>query len=731
MSTSVPAPKAWFSLRGFGALAAALVVFTATRHGEGAWLYVTVLTVLVAGLGVVYAIAFALGRREESGPTRLRRLWPGAALLFGALVLYLASSAITEVWFFPTQWKDRADILYKPLASGLTRSLIVAVILAAIFRHALRSWRGIALAVIAGIAFALYQLYEATGFAMIYRVDSPAFVYRFWSFLHTFPRPGFYDPYWNAGVPVPFLVASGTWSVGPWLLPFLTLIPPEELYTPFLAVFFLGLLPLLAAYSVRWTGGSPRAAWIGALLALAPTQRFWVHLLHYGTAPALFAMSMTLPLAALWYKFLYRDQRPRPATLLLLLVFGFIFLAWPGSLVIAILFLVLTLAHAHRLFPKKWQWVVAGVGLLCLLLLPLALTPMRYSEIGKFTSVTATQSFLEHAKAGWNTFGHNLRSTHPLLIFAGMIGCFLLPRRSMRRFFTPLIVMLLVVSGWGEEVKKLLQTERLIIPASLVAIIPASWWLDHIIRRALAESSRNPRRAAAYRTAAAWLVAILLVATYQGGKSWNGKGLANFHVMPDNTRSLIAWIKTHVPPDGRVMFAGRAVHGYGGAKIAALPYFTGREMMAADYYGFSPKLVEFQYPPRAFRYDGPEGLFAFMTTYNITHIVTWHDDWKQVFHRTAEYYEPAHTIGRVEIFAVRREASRLLTGTGAVQAHFDRFDIELPHPQDTMVIAYNWRQEWRAEQADARVFPYDAGRGVTLIGIEPGTNLNVTLRYRR
>ena len=45
-----------------------------------------------------------------------------------------------------------------------------------------------------------------------------------------------------------------------------------------------------------------------------------MHLLHYGTAPALFAMAMALPLAALGYRFLYLEELPRHATLLLLLL---------------------------------------------------------------------------------------------------------------------------------------------------------------------------------------------------------------------------------------------------------------------------------------------------------------------------------------------------------------------------------------------------------------------------
>ena len=712
---------------------AAIFLAIATRFGEGGWLDPAVFALLVVGLGAIAAALYGgagdkLNPHPGVGPAR--SLWPMAGFLLVLLLLYAGSSAIADNWFFPTNWKAQAGLLARPLASGWVRSLLLTIAVALGFQPLLRSSRPLALAWIGLAGLALFHLHAATDFSMIYRVDSPSFVYRFWSFLNTFPRPAFYDPNWNAGITATALVATGIWSVGIWLLPFLAWIPADQLYTPFIAVFFLGLLPLLAWMSLAWTGASRRACWIAALLALAPGQRFWVHLLHFGTSPALFAMCMALPLSALLYRFLYLDNRPRPATLAMLLLCGFTFLSWPGSVSLAIPFLLVVALHARRLFPRKWAWLLGGAVALFGLLLPLALVPLRHSNIAQFMATRTVQTLAEHFLDGWHLLGFNLRSTHPLLLILGLVGGWFFPRRSFRRFFPPFILMLVVFSAWGEEFKPLLQTERLIIPAALVGIIPAAWWLDHVIRRALAIQPKRHVAGAALRTGAAWAVAVLLLGGYQGAKAWRGNGLAPFHAMPDTTKELIAWISAHVPEDGRVMFAGRAVHAYGGAKVAALPYFTGREMMAADYYGFSPKLVEYQYPPRPFRYDGPDVLFSFMDLYNVTHIVTWHDDWKAVFHRTTNYYRSVHSIGRTEIFETRRESSLFLQGAGQVRADFDRLDLALDSPQDRVVVKYNWVPGWRAAE-NVRLFPYDAGRGVTLIGVEPGTNRHVTLRYKR
>ena len=716
------------------ALAAAVLGLAAlaTRHGAGHWLDPAVAALTGLGLAgiafLLYWVPFGTGGGTGSAaPAADRR--PLEALLLGLLLAYAVSSAVTDNWFFPSGWKVPLEAGAGWLDRGAVRCVLAALAVAVVFRPFLRTWRGLALAWVFLAGLAVHHLYSATGFGMIYRVDSPAFVYRFWTFQHLFPRPDGYDPNWNAGLPVTALVASGIWSVGLWLLPFLRWIPAEQVYTPFLAVFFLGVLPLLAWASLAWVGAGPRARWIAALLALAPTQRFWVHLLHYGTAPALFAMAMAMPLAALGYRFLYLEDRPRPATLLLLLLGGFTFLAWPGSLIVAIPFLLLLAGHARRLVPGKWKWALGGAALLFFLLLPLALVPLRHDTIGGFMSVASRVTFWEHVRNGWGVFGHNLRGTNPLILVLGFAGGFVGLPRSVRRFFAPLAAMLLLVSGWGEEVKKILQTERLIIPAALVAIVPAALWLDRLIDRALAAGPRRCAGGALRRAATAWAVALLLTGAYQGAKTWNGKGLAPFHARPESNRQLTDWLAANVPEGGRVLFAGRAVHGYGGAKIAALPLFAGREMMAADFYGFSPRLVEYQYPPREFRYDGPEVLFSFMELHNVTHVVTWHDDWKDLFRRTPDHYRPAHDIGRTAIFETRLEPSLFLEGSGRVQADFDRIELDLDAPQDRVVIKYNWVPGWQAPDG-VTLFPHDAGRGVVFIGLEPGDRRRITLRYR-
>jgi hypothetical protein len=716
-------------LQCFVWLGGVVLVWLLTRHENGPLFDWPTISLLTGGLIAGTLLTTRLSKFLPTGLSREQSMPVAAWGLMVMAFMYLGSSAIHDVWFFPTNWRaPGTSLAAKPLDHGMIRALLLMMLLipfAHRFIDAPKFWAGMTI-LFAGLA--MTNIYKTTGFDMIYRVDSPSFVYRYWCFEQTFPRAGFYDPHWNAGLRIPFLVASGIWSMGVFLLPLLQCISPDRLYTPSLVFFFLVLLPFIAWQSAAWLGMSKRARWIAALLTLASCQRYWVHLLHYGTAPSLFSMAMALPLAALGYKYLYLDRAPRARTIIPLIICGLIMFCWPGSLIIALPFALMVLIHGRQLFPHKWIWILVGVGVIALTMLPLALVPMRYSNLNAFTQTTIAMSLLEHFERGLGVLRHNLRGTNALILIFGVAGSFLWPQRSARWFFGPLIALLLVISGWGEEVKKLLQSERMIIPATLVAIIPAAFWLDKIFGIA-ANLNASKRANALARTLAVFLVAVLVLGSYQGAKTWRGKGLAPFHAMPAHIKDLIEWIPANVPKDGRVMFAGAAVHGYGGAKIAALPMFTGREMMAADFYGFSPKLVEYQYPPRAFRYSGPDKLFDFMHLHNVTHIITWHADWKKVFHRNPGQYRPVYAAGRIEIFETLRSSSLFLSGQGKVAAGFDRFDVAFDGEPEHVVIKYNWADGLSA-QGNARIYPYDAGDGIKFIGIEPGTNQSVTIRYR-
>ena len=209
------------------------------------------------------------------------------------------------------------------------------------------------------------------------------------------------------------------------------------------------------------------------------------------------------------------------------------------------------------------------------------------------------------------------------------------------------------------------------------------------------------------------------------------KARANFVVMSDEIQEIVGWLSVNVPQGGRVLFAGEASHAYGGGKVAALPVFTNREMMACDYYGFSPKLVEYNYPPREFIRSGPEKLMEFFDLYNVTTIVTYHEVWKRAFRKHPQQYTEEVSFGKKTIFSVNRLSDMFLQGKGALHAGINSIAINLEVPEESVVIKYNWVEGLSATPDGVLVEPYDTGTSVQLIKVLPNGARQITLSYDR
>jgi len=639
-----------------------------------------------------------------------------AAMLLGILLSgYLRS----DPWLFFADFFP--DSLRRLPRSTLFRSLLLTGLLHTLWqRPAFRSPRFFLLCFVLLALACAAALARATGFAPIHRVDHTAFLYRYHSFAATFPRPSFYDPNWNGGGPVPFLVASGLWTTGLLFLPLLKIFPVEALYTPMMALTFLLLVPLLGALSARAFGGGRRAGWIAALLFLVPSQRYFVHLLHYGTAPSLLSLALSVPvLALLWRVLRAGDNRSLIRRTLQLLPVSALMLCWPGVLVMIFPFAAALLTRIRQLTRPRLLALLLLCAALFALLLPLALAPLRYSRIGAFLIPEPPKSFAQHFLNGAELLISQLRGVHPLILFPGFLFAFLDADRARGRFFTAFLLTGLLLSGWGEELHPLLQSERVIFPVSLVAAVAAALWLD----RLLDQESRNPRLAAAF------CGALLLLGAHQGPRFYSGRGPATFQTMPEHTRELLDRLAVSVPEHSRILIAGRAVHGYGGAKVAAMPLWTKREMMSSDYYGFSPRLVEYQYPPRAVLDEGPDGVFRFLELYNVSHVMSYHEGWIDAFTRHPRRYRPAFQAGPVQVFEVLQPLSLFLVGEGSVKADFDRIDVALSGDFEEVILKYNWADAWRV-QAPAELFPHESDFGVRLIGIRPNGMQTIHLRYR-
>jgi len=668
----------------------------------------------------------ALGKGRGTARPRIERREVAPALaLLGCLVLFLFSGAVKHPWFYLLNWYPRPDQGLEGLDIGMVRFVLLAALLMPFMldhRPKVR-WAVGGILVLVQLA-CLVTLLRTTGGQAIYRDDHPSFMFRLWEFGATFPRLVTYNPYWNGGV-VNFVgTTSGTAAIGLPLFPLWRFFPAHVVYTLGVGLIYIVVMPWIAVASLRIMGANRTAAYCAGLLALGVSRHFFLWMLHYGTVGAAFASSFILPVSACVYRIVW--LRKREKWLFAATVAGvFFLLQWPPGALMLLPLGISMLFSTRRWTLRTWG-VLCGVGVAVLVL---DLRPL-------LTIVSQGDSLMAHVmdaprqdsgcpltfevlKQGFTALTAHAIEGHPLLIFLGLGGMFVLPSRSLRRWYAPLLLSLAFLAGWGPHLKPNLQLSRMAIPMFFAAVPCASILVSRLLET-------GGRRLAPVR---AMVLAVLILGGWSVARLYAGKGHAPYTVPPDDLKSLVEWLRNDTPPGGRIMFAGRCVHYYGRGHVAYLPRLVGREMMACDYYAFPTTTVEYNYPPRPFR-QSKARLFEFMELYNVTHVITYHDSWKEAFRRNADKYEEVSVPAgeRTALFRVRRKPSLFLRGTGTAEAAFNRIHVELDDPREEVVIKYNWADRLQAPPP-VEIAPWDAGGGVQLIAIRPNGAREFTLRF--
>lgn len=690
-------------------------------HTGGIWLRLGWALALLPGMALATAAAWRMQAREpgDEQPTRMPR---GTGLLLAFLALYLISSASGNHWFYFANWAP-AGLTRATLHSRLVWWSVGTGMLAWLLAWRRPSARVLLLgAVLASQALCLYYFYRLSGGEILFRSDHSSFTYRFWAFGEVFPNLVYYDPTWNAGKNSSYLIASGSPALGIPFLPFWKFTSPLETYTHVIAAAYILVLPLFAGWSARWVGGSSRAMGTAALLALGTSHFNFMWSLHFGTVPASFASACALPLMALIYRVLFLDRRTA-WTALGLVFFGFEFLCWPVSWILAPLLLL-----AMMLQREFWQRANllfllacgAGIGLLCL---PFLLGVLGHSDPKGFADMLTQKvewgpAFL----AGLRKLARLGLEMHPWLLFAGIGGLFLGPDRRLRRLCGPAMLGLALVAGWGQLWKPQFQLGRAAMPLMWIGILPAALWAERWL------SSRAPR----HLVAQAALLALLVLGGFNVARWYDNRGPAPLGFLGPETRDFIAWIQAHVPPDARLLFAGPTVHGFAGGQVAALAPLSGREMMACDYFNFSPQRVEYEYPPRPFR-KPEDRVRDFMDLFNVSHVVTYHTHWQRYFEQRTNDYALVHSFGgpRIKkVYAVNRTGTLFHQGSGRIEARPNRLRVQVDDPATEAVLRYQWAPGLVAD-APAELFPVDLGRDIILIGLRPNGRRETVIRHAR
>jgi hypothetical protein len=446
--------------------------------------------------------------------------------------------------------------------------------------------------------------------------------------------------------------------------------------------------------------------------------------LHYGTACAPMVASFVLPIAACLYRVLWLDRREKWVGAVLV-VSGTLLLQWPpGGLMAMPIALSFLLAWSKWTWPKiRFLLVCAGIvlvltirHLLVILLKAGAVVDHVMDAGGGAEGVGWVTGFFK----GFHFLVAHLQEGHPVILFLGLAGLVGLSARSIRGWFGPALLAFALIVGWGGQLKPQLELGRMAIPMMFLAVGPAAVVAGRLLRGS--EWRLAPARAA--------LVVLLALGAWNVAKLYGNQGHAGYKVMPQAIPDFAALLRAEVPQGGRVMFAGPTVHYFGRGHVAYLPVLAGREMMAVDYYHFPPTYVRYEYPPDGFNHS-VDAVLDFIRLYNVTHVVTYHDRWKDFFRSQPEACEELEGFEevRASVFRMQREPSIFVQGSGQVVADFSRLDVQVADPQAEAVIGYNW-VEGLSVPEPVELFPWDAGGGVQLIGIRPNGTAEFAIRYR-
>ena len=591
--------------------------------------------------------------------------------------------------------------------------------------------RLLATLLVTGQLVCIVLLLRHTGFSAPYSDDHPSFLFRLAEYFGAFPWRENYVPYWNAGVVNSVITSSGVAGYALLGAPFWLLTEPH-LAAPYALLFtFVLFVPWFTVFAFRAAGLSWTGALAGGLLMLCGSRLYFIWMLHFGTVGA--SLSGALLPAALAFLYAAVHRRPAPPRRVFAGLFLALFLMgqWPPMLLLGLPMGLLTAAAWRR----WWRPAVRGRLLWTGLLVVGALLP---TVAGALLGKTVMEHVLETpsgqgscAARLWASFCSLtpglLMDVNPLVLVAGAAGVWVMPWKRLRRWVVVVLLFLVLVFTAGPVCLPNMQLERMAIMAAGLLVLPAAAWL----RVALEVPAP---RLAAVRAA---ILALLVCSLANVARVYAGRTPAAYTGIRPSIRALAAWIREQVPADGRLLFAGPVVHAYGRGHIAYLPLLAGREMMAADYYGFPAGMVEPGYPPEAFRRQSG-GMERFMRLHGVSHVITFRDNYLAHFRaHPADYEEVAVFREPLEqrhhvytVFKVRESGGRFREGAGTVRAGFNRLTVSLDDPRAPQaVIAYNW-DDRLSVAAPAQIAPVEVEPGVTFIGLRPNGARMIDIRYR-
>jgi hypothetical protein len=682
-----------------------------------------------------------MSRDEQTGSgTEAAGGWWGVPLLAVAMGLYVLwmgqglvlSGPPGKYWFYLAPWWTQTSIKF------IGMSIVFGAVC---WAGRTRLGRGLpwvfAFLFLGGQLIYAVSAWRVVGGTVPWGFDHPSFMFRLKEFGEVFPGAiGGYNPNWNAGTEHFVGVTSGSHAFGILILPLLKIWDPHVFYGGALIFWFVFAFPWLGAVSARVAGVSRIGALCAGILLCGVSREVFVWIWHFGTVGAMTSAMMVLPVTALGYR-LAVLRRGSWGTALALGGSAWLMCLWTPGVFVAGGLALGWLWNAKEWTWKSNRWLLVAGGLALLLLSPWFWTTLfPCSNVIDHVSTDLTHPELGAMLLnGADRLICALEEWHPVVLFLGLVGGLWLVPRPMRRWMTPLFLILALIAGWSREWKPFSQLERMAIPMAVAAVFPAAMLCGRLFDPADGLGSSRRRR-----IWVAWgqgiVLATFLLGCRIGQMHFANQGPAPLRTLSAQMQDLVEWIHEEVPEEGRLGFAGRAVHFYGGGNIAYLPILTGREMMADDYYGFPRGTIEYNYPPDAYRKTRESYLF-FAKTYGITHWVSAMPEAVAFLDANPESFERVKSLvilnRDMAVFRIKEPGpvSRFWKGKGRVTARVNQLRVEPADPAvEEVVIRYNWRDGLVCKTEGASIGPVPVDGNITFIGVRPNGNPQVEIGYR-
>ena len=732
-----------------------LHAFTPGRHATAAGL-ATYAAAFASALFLAAALGNALARRRRAPPpTADGAPSPSLPPRIVLLSLLLLFGSLATAWqthtnsFFQTGWclPPRGGV-----AAALQNPALFLPPLAVLFAF-LRAWRGarglpflrvlVPAAVLLSASAALFRLAHLTRGLAFYNDDHASFLFRFLECAAIFPHFASYVPFWNGGVENSVIVTSGI--RGLWLpfFPLWQLLGPLRAQFPAYGGLFFLAVPAATWAAGRRAGLDRAGAALFAGLVLWSSVTFFGWTFATGTAGAT-AAAMWLPasLASAYALVSPRGGAGGRGTLALWGATAFLVAQWPpmaGFLLVEALFM---LVHLRRCERKARRDILLVSALLALLLFPTARAVLRSKSVLAYalsapaaSAAAARPAFAAWAARAWEQFlflSRNLAaSASPLLVFGGLCGLAAASPRPARRLAAASLAAGIALYAGVWAWKANLQTYRLVIPSSLVLAFPAAHFALAALRAPLPSGRFRPLPLAVL----SGLVAALFFGACLQGPAIAARAARKGLGARDDVLRAAERLRALVPEGGRLLFAGKAAHAFGGGHLAPLAWLAGREMFACDYYGFPPGTAPNDCPPKELRLPGKNGDHAYMLLHGITHCIA-HDEKKIAsFRKRPDLFREMETLAIAgcpdeTVFAVLgSEGGVLARGRGKVRAGWGRIDVEPEAGEEELVLRYAWSDRLTVP-SPARISPRVQANGETFIALEPNELAAVPIRYR-